>query len=215
MRDSLHMPMGEVFTSMFNVINFCIFHYALPKSFMYWKVCYIYFLSRGDSSNAPELYMCLYLYICASYKGVFIDTFVHVILYNYCLYFTLVFFLYLSCALFIPPLHHSYICVCINFSINLLYIFTVIYLCTSCDLLLVCIPYWGSCHAYFLYILCCSVISILDDLNSQKWINISLFELVFTCIESHILVTGFSISHVFISIIKFFCCFLLSVQLFT
>ena len=44
---------------------------------------------------------------------------------------------------------------------------------------------------------------------SQKRINIPLFELVVTCIETHILVTNFSISHKFPSVIICFFCFLL------
>ena len=52
-------------------------------------------------------------------------------------------------------------------------------------------------------------------LHSKNWINILLFELVVTCIETHIFVPSFSIYHIFISIIKFLCCFsLLLGQLF-
>ena len=41
-RDSLHMPMGAVTISMLYVIHLCILHYALPKSVLHWKVCYIF-----------------------------------------------------------------------------------------------------------------------------------------------------------------------------
>ena len=81
--------------------------------------------------------------------------------------------------------------------------FTEIGWCTSYDLLLGCNKSWESCHAYFLYIICYTIVAILADLHSKKWINISLFELVVTCIETHIFVPSFSIYHVFISIIKF------------
>ena len=84
---------------------------------------------------------------------------------------------------------------------------TVICLCTSYVMLLDCATFWGSCHTYFLYIICYSVVFILVDLHSQKWIKILLFELVFKCIETRIFVPGFPIFHIFISIIKSFCCF--------
>ena len=74
---------------MLYVIRLCILQYALPKSVFYVVVCYIYFLSRCDSSTAPELYMRLYLYVCASYNGVFLDIFVYVIQYNCWLYLIL------------------------------------------------------------------------------------------------------------------------------
>ena len=60
-----------------------------------------------------------------------------------------------------------------------------------------------------MYIICHSIVAILVDLHSQLWINISLFELVVAYIETHIFVPDCSISHVFISIITFFCCFFL------
>ena len=84
---------------------------------------------------------------------------------------------------------------------------TEIYLCTSYDLLLGCATSWESCHAYVMYIICYLVVVILVDLHSQKWINTSLFGLVVTCIEKYSFVPGFSISHIFISILIFFCCF--------
>ena len=60
MRYLLHMPMGAVIISMLYVINLFILHYALHKSVLHWKVCYIYFLPKGDSSTATELYIHLY-----------------------------------------------------------------------------------------------------------------------------------------------------------
>ena len=52
--------------------------------------------------------------------------------------------------------------------------------------------------------ICYAIVAILIDMNSQKWINTSLFELVITCIEAYIFITSFSIYHVFISIIMFY-----------
>ena len=59
------------------------------------------------------------------------------------------------------------------------------------------------------------VFTILSNLHSQKWIKISLFVSSVTCIETHIFVPSFSISHVFISIIKLLCCLLLIGKLLT
>ena len=53
---------------------------------------------------------------------------------------------------------------------------------------------------------------ILVGLHSQKWINILLFELVATFIETHIFVTSFLISHIFIFVIKFFLLFLTTIR---
>ena len=41
MRDSLHMPMGEVTISMLYVIRLCILKYAPPKYVLHWNI-YIY-----------------------------------------------------------------------------------------------------------------------------------------------------------------------------
>ena len=124
------------------------------------------------------------------------------------------FVLYTPSAWVIPPLHHSYIYFCINMFVKIISIFTAIYLCNSYYILLGCNPYWEYCHTYFLYNICCYLVEILVYLYSQKWINISLFVLVVTCIEAHIFVPSFSIYHIFISTMKFFCCFLLLGQLF-
>ena len=115
------------------------------------------------------------------------------------------FVLYLSCVWVIPSLHRCYICVCINMLVNVISIAIVVFLCTSYDLILGCATYWESCHAFFLYIICYSIFIIIVYLHSQKWINISLFQLVVTCIETHKFVPSFSISHIFISNIKLFC----------
>ena len=92
---------------------------------------------------------------------------------------------------------------------------TEICLCTSYDPLLGCAISWESCHAYFLYIICHSIAFILIDRHSQKWISTFLFELFFTWIKTHIFVPTFSISHICISIINIFCCFLILGHIFT
>ena len=159
--------MGAVTIYIFYVIHLCISHYVLPKSIFNWKVCCIYFLSRGNYLTAPELYMC------------FIDMFVHLITVSVLLYFCMLyniivgytspwyFVIYLSCVWIISPLHHSYIYIFTNMFVNSMSMFTAICLCTSCDLLLGCTTSWESCHTYFLYIFCCSVLSILVYLHSQ------------------------------------------------
>ena len=125
------------------------------------------------------------------------------------------FVLYLSGAYIIPLLRHVYICVCINIFVNVIPMVTAINLCTSYNLILGCTTSWASCHTYFLCIIGYSIFVILIDLNSQKWINTLLFELVFPCIKIHIFVPIFSIYHIFISIIKCFRCLLILGQLFT
>ena len=187
-----------------------ILHYALPQSILHCKVCYIVPF-QGDSSTAPKLYMCFcwYIwYVCASYNGVCIDIFVHLItvsvLLCLCMLYNLIFgYTYISCEWIIPPLRHFYICVLIHIFVNFISMINVICLCTSYYPLLGWATYWESFHEYSLYIICYSVVVILIDLHSQKCLNISLFELVVTGIETHIFVPNLSISHVFISIIKF------------
>ena len=121
---------------------------------------------------------------------------VYVIHSNYCIYFTLVIFLSLSCEWVIIALHHCYICVCINIFVNVISMLTEIFWCTSYDLLLGCDTSWESGHVYVLCIICYTIVVILVEFHSQKCINISLFELVVTSIETHIFVPSFSISHI-------------------
>ena len=57
----------------------CSFYTTRSPSLFYNGNFVIYFLYRGDSSTAPELYLCLYFYVwyvCASYNGFHIDMFV-------------------------------------------------------------------------------------------------------------------------------------------
>ena len=108
MRYSLHISMVVVTIYMVYVILLWILHYALPEYFLYWKVCYIYYLNSSDYATAPVLYLCLYWYVCSYYNGVLIDTFVYVILYNHRFYFILGVWFYIA------PVHglfHHYIIV--------------------------------------------------------------------------------------------------------
>ena len=87
--------------------------------------------------------------------------------------------------------------------------FTATYGCTWYDLILASNPYWELFHKYVLYITCYAIFTNIIDLHSQNFINISLFELVFTRTKTHIFVLGFSIAYVFLSIIKYLCCLFL------
>ena len=118
----------------------------------------------------------------------------------------------LSIFFYIPPVHglfhHCVIVtsVCfINFFVKVISMVTAICLCTSYDLILGCATSWEYCHAYLLYIICYASFAILVDLHSQKLINIYFIGLVVTFTETHIFVHSFSISHIFISTLKFFC----------
>ena len=55
--------------------------------------------------------------------------------------------------------------------------FTVICWCTAYNMILGCNKYWEACNAYFLYMSCYYIVAIFIDMNLQKWIDISLFEL--------------------------------------
>ena len=141
----------------------------------------------------------LYWYVCAYYNSVCIDMFLYLITvsvllclwmlhniivgYNHSWYSVI----YLPCAWVVLPLRHFYICVCTNLVVNVIYM--------------------ESCHAYLLYMICYAIVAILVDMHPQKWMNISLFELLVTCIETHIFVPSLSICHIFISIIKVLFCF--------
>ena len=149
--------------------------------------CVIYFRWRIYSATAPELYLCSYWYIFSSCNGVCIDMIVHIIMFSLllcvCILYNLTvdytsscyFVLYLSCAYSIPPLLHCYICFLINIVVNFIPVVTAICLCTLYNLLLGCAISWASCYAYFLYIIGYSIVVILVDLNSQKWIDTWLF----------------------------------------
>ena len=130
MRYPIHIPMGAVNVSMFQVICLCISHFALPKSISPENfVLYIY----GEIFILP-----LHLnYIC-----VCIDMFVNIIMVSVflclcILYYLIVgytsswyFVLYLPCAWVVPPLSHWYICVGITLVLNVISMVTAICLCT-------------------------------------------------------------------------------------
>ena len=87
---------------------------------------------------------------------------------------------------FILPLYFRYIRIYIHLFVDVISMVTTICSCNSYNLLLGCSISWELCRAYFLCSICCFVFLVRIDLHSQKWINISLFELGFTCIKTHI-----------------------------
>ena len=98
MIDSLNIPMGAVIISMLCFIHLLILHYALPDSALSWKFCYIYLRWRIYSNTAPELYLFLYWYVCASYNGVCVDMFVHIIMVSVFLCFCILYYLIVGCT---------------------------------------------------------------------------------------------------------------------
>ena len=139
-------------------------------------VIYIYSLSRGNYSTAPELYLCLYLYVYASYNGVCIFIFVYVIQSNCWIYFILVFCsISLMCMGYFTTASLLKMCL-YHFFVNIISIVTAIGLCTSYHMLVGCAKYWAFCHAYLLYTIGHSIVVILVDLHSQKWINRYFFK---------------------------------------
>ena len=133
---------------MFYVIRLCILHFALPKSVFRWKVCYIYFLSRGDYYTAPELYLRFYWYVGASYNGFCIVMFLYVIKYNCWLYFILVI---LFC---IPPVnglfHH---CTILTSMFSFIFLW-ILYLCFLRYVFVLNNIYW-IIPVYYLLLHCC------------------------------------------------------------
>ena len=140
----------------------------------------------------------MYWYVCVCYKSFCIVIFLYVIQSNCCLYFILVF------------ISISLLCMCYSATESLLHLCLYYYVCEFYiygyfDMFLYFIRSAPWLH-YILEILSCIFLAVIFvDLHSQKWINISLFELVVTCIEILIFLPCFSISHIFISIIKNFC----------
>ena len=114
---------------------------------------------------------------------------------------------------FIIPLYCRYIHNFINMFVNVIYMFTEIFWCTSYGMFLGCTPYWESCRAYSVYIIFMPLLPSSLTCIQKIGSNISLFELVVTCIETHVLVANFSTSHIFLSIINKLCCFLILGQL--
>ena len=113
--------------SMLCLMRSCLLLNALPESSLSWEFCYIYFWWSFFSATAPELYLCLYWCVCASYNSVCVVIFC--MLYNIIVFCTspCYFVLYLSGAWVIPSLHHFYICVCINMFVNVIKTVTAIF----------------------------------------------------------------------------------------
>ena len=153
-------------------------------------------------------------YIC-----VCIDMFVHHIMVSMLIYLSLLYNIiivctssWFFCSIYLRCMGYSttalllHLCL-YEYFVNITYMFAAICLCNFYSLILVQTPDWEASHVYFrIY---SSIVSIIIDLHSQNWINIYLFELVVTCIETCIFVPSFSISHIFISVIIFLFCFLL------
>ena len=127
---------------------------------------------------------------------------------------------WLFCLISIPYMVFFH-CIVVTFTFILICLW-MFYLCLLwyvCVFNIICslvvLHLWEDCNQYLLYMICYAIFIILVDLYSHKWIDISLFELVVTCIEKHIIVPSLSISNIFISIITFFCCLLLLSKIFT
>ena len=114
-----------------------------------------------------------------NHNGVCIDMFVHIILVSellcLCMLYNIIvgytsswyFILYCSREWVNPPLRHCYLYVCINISVNVISMVNAICLCTSYYMLLGCDPYWEYFNTYFLYIICCSIVTTFFDLHSK------------------------------------------------
>ena len=166
-RDSLHMPMLAVTIYMFYMIGLRILHNALPKYVLHCKVCYY--------TSFPGVILSLhlqYIFVCTC---IFVNhIMVYVLIYLcmscyliVCCSSSWVFFsmslMWMNYSTTAPFLH-----MCLHYDfVNIIFMFTAIWLCTAYDLLLGCVTYWESCHAYFLYIICYAFFSILVDLHSQ------------------------------------------------
>ena len=134
--------MITVTISMLCLIHPRILENNFPGSALSWEFCYIYLRWRIYYATAPELYQRSYWYVCASYSCVCDDIFLHIItvsvLLCLCMFYNIIvgytsywFFLYLSYAWVIPPLCYCYICVFNNTFVNIVSMFTVIFLFTS------------------------------------------------------------------------------------
>ena len=185
-----------------------------------WYVCAFYTI------RSPSLFCIrkLYIYISCSWViltlrhchiCICIDMFVYVIQYNFCLYFILVILFYTS------PVH------------GLFYRFIIV----TSDLVFICLWILYPCFLWYvgvIYTIYSLVVLHLGKISIHIpfiWFVIPLspssltcihnngltplLKLVVTCIETHIFIPSFSISHIFISIVFFFWCLLLSGQLFT
>ena len=177
------------------LISLCILHNSLPEPILYSGINYLYFLCRSNSSSSPTVYLYLYWYFCTEYNGVCICMFIYVIQSNCCLYFILGILSYISpmCGLFFHFIVVTFVFLLICWGMEI-FMFTAVCWCTSKNILLGCTPSWWSCHKYLLHSICYTNYSILIDLHLKNWINMSFFELVVPCIETHINVSVVSYS---------------------
>ena len=100
--------------------------------------------------------------------------------------------------------------------VNIISMFTAILLCTLHNILI------GSTKSW---VICLRIFPVLFfNFCHPRWpgltivdchIFVCIYHLGVTCIETHIFVPNFSISHIFISILIFFCCFLILGDIFT
>ena len=130
-------------------------------------------------------YICVFIYMFVHHKTVSVLMYLFM-LYNLifgCTSSWVFFFLYLSCALVIPSLHHCYIFDYTIMFVNIISKLTTICFCFPPIRYTFCLC---SRLVYFLYMICYSIFAILIELHSKHWINISLFELVVTCSEKKI-----------------------------
>ena len=116
--------MVSVTISKLCVIRFWILHNALPKSALSWEFHYIYFLFRSNSATAPELYMHLYWYVCASYNGICLDMFVYVIWSNFWLHFISVLLYYIS-TVYGLLFHLFFHCIVVTFAFLIIFLGTL------------------------------------------------------------------------------------------
>ena len=173
---------------------------------------YILFYSYVCSSYKQCLYwyVCAYCsgvfnwYVFASYNGVYIVMFVNLVQYNCCSYFILVTFSYVS-----PMYGLFFHFIFIKFTFVLiwlwiLYLWLLQYVCVIHTILSLVALHLGDIvmHISCLLIVVTLFPSLLTYIRNSLLTHIFL-KLVVTCIESHIFVHGCSISHIFISIIKF------------
>ena len=162
--------------SMLCLICLIIFKKYFPKSALSWEL-YIYIYGEGFILPLQLNYICfsIYMFVHIITVSVLLCLFMLnniIVCYTSSRYSVL----YFSCTWVILPLCHCYMCVCIHVFVNVITMVTAIFQGTSYDLLLGWATSWESCRAYFLYIICYSIVVILIDLHSKKWINISLFE---------------------------------------
>ena len=111
----------------------------------------IYFLSRGDSFTATELYLSFYLYVFASYNGVCIVMFMYATQYNFWLYLILE---YISCPGVILSPQLNYIWVFIYMFLHHITVYVLLCLCMLHNIIFGYTSFWN----FVLYLSCAWVI---------------------------------------------------------